>query len=152
MIEVRIVDVPEEYVDLVEEYKMQITEAVAMGDDELMEKFFSGEEFTDAQLTKGVRIGVRNGEIVPVFSGCATMSVGIERLMDLIIKYFPTYGEGGSVVVNDLKTNEMAEILCDEGEVMTARVFKTIVDPFVGKICYFRVYFIRLSSNRHLLF
>jgi len=140
-------DVPEEYADLVEEYKMQITEAVAMGDDELMEKFFSGEEFSDAQLTKGVRIGVRNGEIVPVFSGCATMSVGIERLMDLIIKYFPTYGEGGSVVVNDLKTNEMTEILCDEGEVMTARVFKTIVDPFVGKISFLKVHSGVLSTD-----
>ena len=132
-------DVPEEYADLVEEYKMQIAEAVAMGDDELMEKFFSGEEFTDAQLTKGVRIGVRSGEIVPVFSGCATMSVGIERLMDLIIKYFPTYGERGNVLINDLKRNEVKEIRSDEDEVMTARIFKTIVDPFVGKISFLKV-------------
>ena len=50
----------------------QIAEAVAMGDDDLMEKFFSGEEFTDAELTRGVRIGVRNGEICPVYSGSAT--------------------------------------------------------------------------------
>lgn len=132
-------EVPEDMLDIVAEYKNQIAEAVAMGDDELMEKFFSGEEFSDAQLTKGVRIGVRNGEIVPVFSGCATQSVGIERLMDLIIKYFPTYGERGTILVNDLKRNEVKEIRCAEDEVMSARVFKTIVDPFVGRISFLKV-------------
>ena len=140
-------DVPEDMKDVVVEYKNQIAEAVAMGDDELMEKFFSGEEFSDAQLTKGVRIGVRDGEIVPVFSGCATLSVGIERLMDLIVKYFPTYGERGTQMVNDLKTNELKEIRCDEEEVMSARIFKTIVDPFVGKISFLKIRSGVLSSD-----
>ena len=62
-------------------YKDQIAEAVAMGDDELMEKFFSGEEFSDAELKRGVRIGVRNGEICPVYSGRAVNSIGIQRLI-----------------------------------------------------------------------
>lgn len=140
-------DVPEDMVDIVEEYKNQIAEAVAMGDDELMEKFFSGEEFTDQQLTRGVRIGVRNGEIVPVFSGCATLSVGIERLMDLIIKYFPTYGERGTIFVTDKKNNEMKEIRCSEDEVMSARIFKTIADPFVGRISFLKVRSGVLSSD-----
>lgn len=87
--------IPEDMMDEVSMYKDQIAEAVAMGDDELMEKFFSGEEFTDAELTKGVRIGVRNGEIIPVFSGSAIESRGIGRLMDLIVSYFPTYSEKG---------------------------------------------------------
>ncbi|MDQ0359547.1 elongation factor G [Breznakia pachnodae] len=132
-------DVPEDYRDLVDTYKAQISEAVAMGDDELMEKYFSGEEFSEAQLTKGVRIGVRNGEIVPVFSGSANLSVGIERLMDLIVKYFPTYGEHGTVVVNDAKTKNTKELRTDEDEAMTSLVFKTIVDPFVGKISFLKV-------------
>lgn len=140
-------DVPEQYLDIVSQYKNQIAEAVAMGDEELMEKFFSGEEFSDAQLTKGVRIGVRNGEIVPVFSGCATLSVGIERVMDLIVKYFPTYGERGVMLVNDLKTNEMKEIHCSEEEIMSAKVFKTIVDPFVGRISFLKVLSGVLSSD-----
>ena len=132
-------EVPNEYRELVDNYKAQIAEAVAMGDDELMEKYFSGEAFSEAQLTKGVRIGVRNGEIVPVFSGSATLSVGIERLMDLIVKYFPTYGEHGSIVVNDKKTNTTKELRVDEDEAMTSLVFKTIVDPFVGKISFLKV-------------
>lgn len=132
-------DVPEDYQELVTTYKGQIAEAVAMGDDELMEKYFSGEEFSEAQLTKGVRIGVRNGDIVPVFSGSANLSVGIERLMDLIVKYFPTYGEHGTVAIKDLKTNVVKALRTDEEEHMTSLIFKTIVDPFVGKISFLKV-------------
>ena len=132
-------DVPEDYADIVASYKDQIAEAVAMGDDELMEKYFNGEAFDDAQLTRGVRIGVRNGEITPVFSGEAINSVGIERLMDLIVKYFPTYGEQGTVVVTDTKTNDLVELKASEDEVMTARIFKTVIDPFVGRISFLKV-------------
>lgn len=138
-------DVPEAFADQVETYKGQIAEAVAMGDDELMEKYFSGEEFTDEQLTKGVRIGVRDGDIVPVFSGSAELSVGIERLMDLILKYFPTYGEQGTVHV--IGGGKQIELKANEDEVMTSRIFKTIVDPFVGKISFLKVRSGVLSSD-----
>lgn len=130
--------VPESMLEEVAMYKDQIAEAVAMGDDELMEKFFSGEEFTDAELTRGVRIGVRNGEIIPVFSGSAIESRRIGRLMDLIVTYFPTYSEKGlytATTPNDVKV----ELLTTEQEVLTAQVFKTIVDPFVGRISYIKV-------------
>lgn len=140
-------DVPEDMVSIVDEYKNQIAEAVAMCDDELMEKFFSGEEFSDQQLTRGVRIGVRNGDIVPVFSGCATQSVGIERLMDLIIKYFPVYGEHGTQKVMDMKSKQEIAIHCSEDEVMSARIFKTIVDPFVGRISFLKIRSGVLSSD-----
>ena len=119
-------------------YKDQIAEAVAMGDDELMEKFFSGEEFSDAELKRGVRIGVRNGEICPVYSGSAVNSIGIQRLMDLIVSYFPTYSERGmytATTPNGVKV----ELLTSETEVLTAQVFKTIMDPFVGRISYVKV-------------
>lgn len=130
--------VPENMVDIVKGYKDQIAEAVAMGDDELMEKFFSGEEFSEAELTRGVRLGVRSGDIRPVFSGSATHSVGIERLMDLIIKYFPTYGESGSITVHDEQGKEVV-LETNEKEKLCAKVFKTVVDPFVGRITYVKV-------------
>ena len=130
--------VPENMVDIVKEYKDQIAEAVAMGDDELMEKFFSGEEFSEAELTRGVRLGVRSGDIRPVFSGSATHSVGIERLMDLIIKYFPTYGESGSITVHDEQGKDVV-LETNEKEKLCAKVFKTVVDPFVGRITYVKV-------------
>ena len=142
--------VPEDMQDEVNLYKEQISEAVAMGDDELMEKFFSGEEFTDAELTKGVRIGVRSGEIVPVYSGCATQSIGIQRLMDLIITYFPTYSENGLLEVTDASGNA-TELMTTEQETLTAQVFKTIADPFVGRISYIKVLSGVMSSDSTLV-
>lgn len=142
--------VPEDMKDEISMYKDQIAEAVAMGDDDLMEKFFSGEEFTDAELTKGVRIGVRNGEICPVFSGSAIQSIGIQRLMDLIISYFPTYSEKGmytATTPNGVKV----ELLTSETETLTAQVFKTIVDPFVGRISYLKVLSGVLNSDSTLV-
>ena len=142
--------VPENMKDEISMYKDQIAEAVAMGDDDLMEKFFSGEEFSDAELTKGVRIGVRNGEICPVFSGSAIQSIGIQRLMDLIISYFPTYSEKGmytATTPNGVKV----ELLTSETETLTAQVFKTIVDPFVGRISYLKVLSGVLNSDSTLV-
>lgn len=140
-------EVPEHMSKQVKAYKDQIAEAVAMGDDELMEKFFNGEEFSEAELTKGVRLGVRSGEIRPVFSGSANLTVGIERLMDLIIKYFPTYGEAGSFIAIDQSTNDTVMLETNEKEALSAQVFKTIVDPFVGRISYLKVMSGVLSSD-----
>ena len=117
-----------------------------MGDDELMEKFFSGEPFTDAELTKGVRIGVRSGEIIPVFSGAAIESRGIGRLMDLISTYFPTYSEKG-IFTATTPNGVKVDLLTTEEEVPTAQVFKTIVDPFVGRISYVKVLSGTLNSD-----
>lgn len=138
--------VPAEMEEEISMYKDQIAEAVAMGDDELMEKFFSGEPFTDAELTKGVRIGVRSGEIIPVFSGAAIESRGIGRLMDLISTYFPTYSEKG-IFTATTPNGVKVDLLTTEEEVPTAQVFKTIVDPFVGRISYVKVLSGTLSSD-----
>lgn len=140
-------DVPDNMKAVVADYKNQIAEAIAMGDDELMEKFFSGEEFSDAELTRGVRLGVRNGEIRPCFSGSAVNMTGIERLLDLIDKYFPTYGEHGMITVTDIEKDEPVELLTNETERLTAQVFKTIVDPFVGRISFLKVTSGVLSSD-----
>lgn len=140
-------DVPDDMKDEVAEYKNQIAEAIAMGDDDLMEKYFSGEEFSEAELTRGVRIGVRSGEIRPVFSGSAINMTGIERLMDLIVKYFPTYGENGTVTVTDIEKEEPVELQTTENEKFTGLVFKTIVDPFVGRISFIKVKSGTLSAD-----
>lgn len=142
--------IPDHMKDEISMYKDQIAEAVAMGDDDLMEKFFSGEEFTDAELTKGVRIGVRNGEIIPVFSGSAIQSRGIGRLMDLIATYFPSYSEKG-VYTAQTPNGVKVELLTTEDEVMTAQVFKTIIDPFVGKISYVKVLSGVLASDSNVV-
>ncbi len=130
--------VPAELQDQVDEYLSQISEAVAMGSDELMEKFFSGEAFSEAELIQGVRIGVRSGEIRPVYAGSANQMVGIERLMDLISEYFPSYAEIGTIeALND--KGQTIKLQTDESEAFSALVYKTIVDPFVGRISFIKV-------------
>ena len=131
-------EVPADLNDQVEEYYSEIAEGIAMTDDELMEKFFSGEEFDEHEIAKGLRVGVRNGDIRPVFAGSASQGAGIERLMDLITEYFPSYAEKGKVeALND--KDEPVELETNENEELSAFVFKTIVDPFVGKISYLKV-------------
>ncbi|MDO4520704.1 MAG: GTP-binding protein, partial [Erysipelotrichaceae bacterium] len=131
-------EVPAALADQVEEYYAEISEAIAMGDDELMEKFFEGEEFDEHEIAKGLRIGVRSGDIRPVYCGSATSQTGIERLMDLITEYFPSYAEKGTVKALNNADQEVA-LETNENESLSAFVFKTVVDPFVGKISYLKV-------------
>ncbi len=131
-------EVPEELKDKVEAYYQELAEAIAMTDDELMEKFFSGEEFDQHELAKGLRIGVRSGDIRPVYCGSAELQTGIERLLDLITEYFPSYAEKGRVHALNAK-GETIDLETNENEALSAFVFKTIIDPFVGKISYLKV-------------
>lgn len=131
-------EVPAEIQPKVDEYYAEIAEAIAMTDDELMEKFFSGEDFDEHELAKGLRIGVRSGDIRPVYCGSATNQTGIERLMDLITEYFPSYAEKGHVHAYNAK-EEQLDMETNEHEALSAFVFKTIIDPFVGKISFLKV-------------
>lgn len=131
-------DVPSNMKAVVDDYLAQISEAVAMTSDDLMEKFFSGESFTETELIQGVRLGVRSGDIRPVYAGSAVKMVGIERLMDLISEYFPSYGELGFVEATD-PNGKTVKLHTNESESFSALVYKTIVDPFVGRISFVKV-------------
>ena len=131
-------EVPSDLVGEVERYYNEIAEAIAMTDDELMEKFFSGETFDEHELAKGLRIGVRSGDIRPVYCGSAENQTGIERLLDLITEYFPSYAEKGRIQAETLK-GDIVDMETNENEALSAFVFKTIVDPFVGKVSYLKV-------------
>ena len=131
-------EVPSDLVGEVERYYNEIAEAIAMTDDELMEKFFSGETFDEHELAKGLRIGVRNGDIRPVYCGSAEKQTGIERLLDLITEYFPSYAEKGRIQAETLK-GDIVDMETNENEALSTFVFKTIVDPFVGKVSYLKV-------------
>ena len=131
-------EVPSALIGEVERYYNEIAEAIAMTDDELMEKFFSGETFDEHELAKGLRIGVRNGDIRPVYCGSAEKQTGIERLLDLITEYFPSYAEKGRIQAETLK-GDIVDMETNENEALSTFVFKTIVDPFVGKVSYLKV-------------
>lgn len=131
-------DVPKIIRDKVNDYYNEIAEAIAMTDDDLMEKFFSGEKFDEHEIAKGLRIGVRNGDIHPVYCGSALKQTGIERLLDLITEFFPSYAEKGRVQAVNPK-GDTIDMETNENEALSAFVFKTIVDPFVGKISYLKI-------------
>ncbi len=131
-------EVPENLKEVVDSLYNQISESIAMGDDELMEKFFNGETFSEEDVIKGLKIGVRNGEIRPVYCGSAVEVKGIERILDLISEYFPAYEEKGSVKLFDENDN-LITLKTNEEEELSAFIFKTIIDPFVGRMSFIKV-------------
>ena len=114
-------------------YYDQIAEAIASADESLMEKFFDGQEFTPEETQKGLKLALNGGELKPIIAGSATNCQGVEQLLDFIKDYGPVYCEKGSVKAGDV------ELKTDDSESFSAIVFKTVVDPFVGKISYIKV-------------
>jgi elongation factor G len=140
-------DIPAELKDEVEEYRNMIIEAAAQTDEELMEKFFGGEELTKEEIVKGLRIGVINGDVVPVLCGCASKNIGIDVLMDMVINYMPSpIDAAGSDAVN-IKSGQKVKIAVDVNAPFSAQVYKTIADPFVGKISMFKVMSGKMSAD-----
>lgn len=131
-------EVPENLVGTVDAYYEQICEALAMTDDELMESYFEAGEFNRDEIIKGLNLAVRSGDIQPVYCGSALEQTGIERLLDLITEFLPNYAEKGEIKALDEKDQEMT-LKTNEEETLSAFVFKTIVDPFVGRISYLKV-------------
>ncbi|WP_312648494.1 elongation factor G [Aminipila sp.] len=127
-----------------------LKEAIAMTDDALMDKYFNGDAFTDDEIKRGLRHGIADGVIVPVCSSAFSLGHGIEGLMDLLITYVPTPFEHGPYFgFND--NNEHVERTSIVDAPMSAFVFKTIVDPFVGKISIMKVVTGKINSSTEVL-
>lgn len=124
-----------------ESVKNLLVEAVAETSEEAMEKFFNGEEFTHDEIQAGLRKGVVNGDIVPVIVGSAIGGIGFHTLFEMIYDYMPTPLEvnGGEVEGINPETEEPIIRKVSMDEPFSAFVFKTIVDPFIGKISLFKV-------------
>ena len=124
-----------------ESVKNLLIEAVAETSEEAMEKFFNGEEFTHDEIQKGLRKGVVNGDVVPVVVGSALGGIGFQTLFEMIYDYMPTPVEarGGEVEGINPDTEDPLVRKVDMQEPFSAFVFKTIVDPFIGKISLFKV-------------
>ncbi len=128
----------------------ELKEAIAMTDDLLMEKYFNGDDFSDEEIKKGLVKGISEGGIVPVCSSAFSLGHGIEGLLDLLVTYVPTPLQHGPYKgFND--NNEPVERLCVVDAAPSAFVFKTIVDPFVGKISVMKVVTGKLTSGMEIL-
>ena len=123
-----------------------VSEAVAETDEALFEKYFSGEQFTRDEIIRGVHAGVTNGSISPVLCGCSTNLQGIDMLLDCIVDLLPSPWEKGSEVAVDAD-GEPVEVVCTDEAPLAAYVFKTIADPFIGKLSYVKVISGKLSAS-----
>ena len=119
---------------LIDELKEAFNEAVAGTDDELMEKYFEGEELTKEDRIKGLTIGIADGTIVPVFALSGLTGVGVDLLLDFIKDCAPA-PKGETAKKGDAEV----EIACDASAPLTAICFKTLADPFIGKLNFFKV-------------
>lgn len=133
-------DMPEGLEDSVDAMHSLIEEAVAETDDNLMEKFFNEEPFTIEEIHEGLRIGIVDGTVTPVICGAANFTIGIRVLMNSINKFLPpTCKVKNSMIATNPKNDDTVEINCDENDPMSAFVFKTIADPYVGRLSIFKV-------------
>jgi len=123
-------EIPDDMADQVEEARMQLIEAAAEGDDELIMKYLEGEPLTDEEIEQGLRAAILQGTVVPVLVAAATANLGTHALLDTLIANAPSPEDRDTVLEN-----------------LTALVFKTTADPYVGKLTYYRVYGGTLESD-----
>lgn len=133
----------------INELKELVKEAIAETSDELLEKFLNGEEFLDREIIKGLHKGIAEGSIVPIIVGSATDMVGINTLFHMMYDYFPDTKENLKGVKES--SNGMEIINISNEETVTAKVFKTIFDPYVGKISLLKVFSGVLKKDSELL-
>ena len=115
-----------------------MSEAIAETDDELMEKFFGGEPFTTEEIVEGMRKGVKDGLITPVFCGSAVNLQALDMLLYNMDKLLPSPAHAAAIPAENAG-GDLVELHCDAAEPTAAYVFKTVADPFVGKMSYLRV-------------
>ncbi len=137
---------PEQYNARVDELQEKVNEVVAEADDELMEKFFAGEKFTEDEFRHGVHAGFREGKLHPIYCGSAYMNWGVDFLLNCISKDTPPAGKKPALEAT-LPDGSTQMVSCSIDDPLAAFCFKTISDPFVGKISIFKVNAGTLRAN-----
>jgi elongation factor G len=144
----QVADIPAELADQAAEYREQLVEIAAETDDELTLKYLEGEELTDEEIIKGIQRAVGAAKLFPVLCGSAVKSIGIPQLLDFLVFAAPQPADVVEAVAEEGKT---VELKGGSGEPFRALVFKTMADPYVGKVSFFRVYSGALSSDTQVI-
>lgn len=132
-------ELPAELSEEADRYREQLMEAVAEGDDALLEKYLDGQQLTHDEIAKGIKKAVATGSLAPVLCGSAYMPVGIDSLLDFIVNEVPSPAFLGPVMARDPKSGEEVALAPEPNQPLSALVFKTVADPYVGKLSYVRV-------------
>ena len=140
------IPIPDGMADSIATALEEVTEAVAAIDDDLMMKYLEGEELTREELLNGFSIGMTKGEITPAVPCSAVTTVGVTKLLDVIADFLPS-PEGAVYTGKDPKTDEEITRKCASDEPFSSFIYKTIADPFVGKLSLFKVMSGSLTSS-----
>ena len=133
-------EIPEEMQDLANEYREKLIESVAELDEDLMEKYFGGEELTIDEIKSTIRKATIDNTMVPVTCGSSYRNKGVQMLLDAIVDYMPAPTDVPAIKGVDPETGDEVERPSSDKEPFAALAFKIATDPFVGKLCFFRVY------------
>ena len=148
-----VVDIRAELLDDAQAAREHMIESVVETDDELMEKYFGGEEISEEEIKKALRAATIEGTVVPVLCGTAFKNKGIQPLLDAVVAYMPSPLDinGGKIKGTDPKTEEPIEREMGDDAPFSALVSKIITDPFVGRLSFFRVYSGVLEKGSYVL-
>ena len=138
--DMRVEEIPENMRELAEEYRAKMVESICETDDDLMDKFFNEEEITVAELKAALRRATIDNKVIPVCCGTSYKNKGVQKLLDNIIEYMPAPTDIEAIKGVNPETGEEDVRHASDEEPFSALAFKIMTDPFVGKLCFFRVY------------
>ena len=149
--DVRIEDIPEDMLEQAEEYRTNMIEAICETDEELLDKFLGDEEISVDDLKKALRKATIANEIVPMLCGTSYRNKGVQMLLDAVIEYMPAPTDIEDIKGVNPETNEEETRPSSDDAPFAALAFKIATDPYVGKLCYFRVYSGSVKSGSYVL-
>ena len=138
--DVRVEEIPDDMKEQAQEYRDKLIEAVAETDEDLMMKYLEGEELTKEEIKAALRKATISNEIVPVVCGSSYKNRGVQKLLDAIVDYMPAPTDIEAIKGTNPETGEEEDRISSDDAPFSALAFKIMTDPYVGKLCFFRVY------------
>lgn len=140
-------DIPEAVAEDVETWRAEMVEIVAEADDALIETYLENGELTDDEFRDGLKQGIEEGKLVPVFCGSSLHNIGMDRLLNAIVEYVPSSDRRSAKKAHSLKDDTEGAVAPDPAGVLTAQVFKTIADPYAGKLTLLRIFSGKMTGD-----
>ena len=149
--DIRQEEIPADMLEMAESYRAELVEHVAETDEELMMKYLEGEELTIDEIKKGIRTATINVTMIPVCCGTSYRNKGVQKLLDAVVDYMPSPLDIPAIKGINPNTEAEEERPADDNGPFSALAFKVMTDPFVGKLCFFRVYSGKIETGSYVL-
>ena len=149
--DMRVEEIPADMMDLANEYREKLLDAVSMFDDSIMEDYLEGKEIDQKRIRKAIRMATIENEMVPVVCGTSYRNKGVQKLLDAIVDYMPAPNDVPAIKGTNPKTDEEEDRHPSDDEPFSALAFKIMTDPYVGRLSFFRVYSGHLTTGSSVL-